>query len=312
MNRMDQSSLPVQLRLLGGFELQSGGHASPFPIGRKTRALLACLALPPGTVWPREKLMALLWSDRSDEQARASLRQALVELRRALGAAPVLRAEQDAISLDPGALGVDVVDFQRLAREGRWEEAAALYRGPLLDAHGVRDDAFESWLRIERDRLHDLAMIVLDRLAASQSGEAAIATLQRQLQLEPMREASHRKLMSLYAAAGERAHALRQFEHCREILRRELQAGPDAETERLHRQIQDESAPIAATAAGKAPDSLAMASGIPSIAVLPFANLSGDPEQEYFSSGITGDIITELSRSHEILVTASSAAFRST
>ena len=279
-------------------------------VGRKARALLACLAVAPGTVWPREKLMALLWSDRSDEQARASLRQALAELRRALGITPVIRAEQDAIILDADVLSVDVVAFERLAKEGRWDEAAALYRGPLLDAHGVRDDAFETWVRLERNRLHDLAMSVFDRLAAAQSGEAAILTVQRQLQFEPTREASHRLLMNLYAAAGERAHALRQFEHCREILRHELQVGPDAETERLHRQIQSETTPIAAKAAVKAPDTPAIASGIPSIAVLPFANLSGDPEQEYFSNGITGDIITELSRSHQILVTASSAMFR--
>lgn len=309
MYRMDQDPLPLQLRLLGGFELQSERHGAAIALGRKVRALLACLALAPGTVWPREKLMALLWSERSDEQARASLRQALAELRRAMGEARPLRAEQDAISLDPGALVVDVVAFKSLAKESRWEEAASLYRGPLLDAHGVRDDAFEAWIRIERDQLHDLAMSVLDRLVAAQSGEAAIVTVRRQLQFEPAREASHRKLMSLYAAAGQRGHALRQFEHCREILRRELQAVPDAETERLHRQIQDEAGPVAAKATAKTSDSSVMASGIPSIAVLLFANLSGDPEQEYFSNGITGDIITELSRWHEILVTASSTAF---
>jgi adenylate cyclase len=38
----------------------------------------------------------------------------------------------------------------------------------------------------------------------------------------------------------------------------------------------------------------------PSIAVLPFANLNGDPQQEYFSDGISGDIITELSRFSEL------------
>jgi adenylate cyclase len=48
----------------------------------------------------------------------------------------------------------------------------------------------------------------------------------------------------------------------------------------------------------------------PSIAVLPFANLSGDPQQDYFSDGITGDIITELSRFSELLVIARNSSFQ--
>jgi adenylate cyclase len=47
----------------------------------------------------------------------------------------------------------------------------------------------------------------------------------------------------------------------------------------------------------------------PSIAVLPFANLSADPEQEYFSDGVADDIITELSRSHSLLVIARNSSF---
>jgi adenylate cyclase len=46
-----------------------------------------------------------------------------------------------------------------------------------------------------------------------------------------------------------------------------------------------------------------------SIAVLPFKNLSGDPEQEYFSDGITNDIITDLSKFRELLVIASNTVF---
>ncbi len=50
-------------------------------------------------------------------------------------------------------------------------------------------------------------------------------------------------------------------------------------------------------------------SGKPAIAVLPFNNMSGDPEQEYFSDGITEDIITDLSKVSGLLVTARNTAF---
>jgi adenylate cyclase len=49
--------------------------------------------------------------------------------------------------------------------------------------------------------------------------------------------------------------------------------------------------------------------GKPSIAVLPFRNLSGDPEQDYFTDGVTEDIITALARFHELRVAARSSSF---
>jgi len=307
---MDRTSDLLQVRLLGGFELRSGHGRDAAPPGRKVRALLTCLALSPGKPWPREKLMALLWSDRGEEQARASLRQALAELRRTLGEPSPLRAEHDAISLDPAMIALDAVEFERLAKAGRLAEAAALYRGPLLDGHGVRDDAFEEWLGVERSRLHDLAVDLFDRLAASQSGEAAIKTAQRLLQLDPAREETHRLLMRLYATAGQRAQALRQYQQCRDTLQRELQAQPDIETERLYRQIQDETTPPQAAKTDPVSDAAPALDSKPSIAVLPFENLSGDPEQRYFSDGITEDIITELSRNHGLFVIARHSSFQ--
>src|SRR3954451_7091996 len=47
----------------------------------------------------------------------------------------------------------------------------------------------------------------------------------------------------------------------------------------------------------------------PAVAVLPFDNMSGDPEQAYFSDGITEDVITELSRFRELLVIARNSSF---
>src|SRR5262249_50398091 len=48
----------------------------------------------------------------------------------------------------------------------------------------------------------------------------------------------------------------------------------------------------------------------PGIAVLPFANLSGDPSQEYFSDGLTEDILTELARVRDLRVLARNTAFQ--
>src|SRR5262245_52615341 len=268
---MEQSPNPLKLRLLGGFDLESGRGPGAAPPGRKVRALLACLALSPGVSWPREKLMALLWSDRAEEQARASLRQALTELRQLLGEPSPLRTEQDRVSLDSAGMTVDAVEFPRLVKSGKLDEASALYRGPLLDGHGVRDGAFEDWLAAERARLHDLAIQTLQRLAASLSGAAAIETAQRLLQLEPTHEETHRLLMKLYASAGQRAQALRQYQLCRDALKQELQTQPDAETERAYRQIQEQDGSReSANAPVNPPARKNSSDGKPSVAVLPF------------------------------------------
>src|SRR5262245_11128825 len=113
---MESTLNVLQVRLLGGFDLQSGAGGDVPPLGRKVRALMTCLALAPGKSWSREKLMALLWSDRGDEQARASLRQALAELRRALGDQSPVRSDNNTVSLDPAMVAVDVVAFEGLAR----------------------------------------------------------------------------------------------------------------------------------------------------------------------------------------------------
>jgi TolB-like protein/Flp pilus assembly protein TadD len=68
---------------------------------------------------------------------------------------------------------------------------------------------------------------------------------------------------------------------------------------------------VSAAAASSEPPRMsdATTASKPSIAVLPFANMSGDPEQEYFSDGITEDIITELSRFRSLFVIAHNSSF---
>jgi TolB-like protein len=119
--------------------------------------------------------------------------------------------------------------------------------------------------------------------------------------------------MRAHAAQGQRDRALRQYRTCRDLLRKELQVEPSKETEALCREIEagggqvepGQSHEIAKAEARPAP---ALADK-PSIAVLPFINMSGDPEQEYFSDGITEDIITALSRFRNLTIIARNSSF---
>jgi DNA-binding SARP family transcriptional activator len=228
----------LRVQLLGGFEIRGADDRDLTPSSRKACGILACLALPPGAAWSRDQLAATFWSERGEEQARGSIRQALTDLRHSLGPGTIQQVERDAVMLDPGAVIVDAMEFEQAVKVGELERAAALYRGDLLDRFTLHSSGFHDWLLVERTRPRDLAVDALTRLAASQSGGAAIETCQRLLQIDPTREEAHRRLMSLYAGQDQRALALRQFQICRDILQRELDTKPDPETEALFRQLQ--------------------------------------------------------------------------
>ncbi|MFQ5984806.1 MAG: BTAD domain-containing putative transcriptional regulator [Alphaproteobacteria bacterium] len=223
--------------------------------------------------------------------------------------------------------------FKRLVGEGTpeaLERAAALYQGDFLDGIGVRDPAFEEWLFYERERLRELARGALSKLLAHQPAAGATAraveTARRLVAFDPLEEDTHRALIRLYMEQGRRGDALRQYELCRDVLRRELGVSPEAETERLHQEIGRQRPPAPSDLAGVGDDAAgeeALASDAaeareprapplpakPSIAILPFENLSGDPERQYFSDGITEDIITELSRFRDLFVIARKSSF---
>jgi class 3 adenylate cyclase len=233
----------LEFRLLGRFQARCSSGRSLELTTRKTRALLAYLALHAGQAQSREKLITLLWSDRAEKQGRDSLRQALTALRRGLGAEGValLTVDGDAIAVAPAAVEVDASRFERLLAGGTPEElerAVELYRGDFLDGIGVRDPAFEDWMYSERERLHGRAVEALTKLLAHQAesaaAERAVATAARLLQLDPLQEVAHRALMRLHAARGQRGLALRQYQACVDVLKRELGVAPDPETVALH------------------------------------------------------------------------------
>lgn len=237
----------LDLSLLGGFRATLDGEELQFGT-RKSEALLAYLAMPPGQMHPREKLAVLLWGDSGEEQARQSLRQTLFTLRKPLNvhAEIIQSGDGERIGLDRARVRVDVERFLELAARGTPEalaEASELYHGEFLEGLSIAEVGFEDWVSIEREKLRETALSVLSTRVEQQmsagKSEAAVQTSLRILSIDPLRESTHRLLMRLYVVQGRRESAIKQFQTCREILRRQLDVDPEEETRRLFDEILD-------------------------------------------------------------------------
>lgn len=235
----------LRLTLLGGMEMTRDGQPVTGFISSKVQALVCYLAVT-GRPQPRPALASLLWSEMADAGAGANLRVALSNLNRLL--APHLLVTRQTVGLNPASASwVDVAAFesgtaQPVATLGRLREAAALYRGPLLDGFTVRNaPPFDEWLLGRREWLRQRALQALWRLSAQagQAGDypAAIDYTGRLLALEPWLEEAHRQLIRLLALSGQRGAAIAQYQVCRRVLDAELGVEPLPETTELFRRV---------------------------------------------------------------------------
>jgi TolB-like protein/DNA-binding SARP family transcriptional activator len=302
----------LRIKLLGGFTVlddRTGGVALP---ARKAQALLAYLALSAGQWRGRDRLAGLLWSDRQEARARNSLRQALASIRhigQELGV-DLVEADGDRVRLPDGMIETDVAAFRELGDNDPLA-ATGLYAGDLLDGFTVPDAAFQAWLTAERAALRESACRIFDRAVtrAASNGDwrKAVELARRLIGLDPYRESSHRRLMELYVTAGDRAAAIRQYQDCERLLRNELDVAPAQQTMDLLERIRIGGA---ATPPGRAAPALhPPLPDRPSIAVLPFDNLSGEPDHSYFADGMAEDIIAGLSRFRWLFVIARNSSF---
>lgn len=319
--RSFETEAGLHVRLLGSVRITIDGRSVAIA-SKKARALLSYLALREGTEVPRSVLTELLWGERSDGQARASLRQTLSELRTALAgsAEHSIIATKEHITWVSGSAWIDAKVLESAARskeEDTLREAADLIDGELIEGLSISEAGFERWLAGERERFRLIACGIYARLEerAELSGklEEALSLGLKLLSLDPLQEHVHRTLMRLYAAQGRHDAALAQYERCRRELSEQLGVQPEPETQALAGSIRtsrrDGPARIAPSLVPN-PDQSNRLTDRPSIAVLPFTNLSSDPEQQYFSDGITEDIITELSRYRSLLVIARNSSFQ--
>jgi PAS domain S-box-containing protein len=238
----------LRIKALGPFAAYDAeGRMLHLPT-RKSRALLAYLALHPGRLFVRDHLAALLWGDQPDQQARQSLRQALSTLRqiasRRIAGAGVIVAEGDCICCAAGGVSSDVRDFEAasgLDTLDAAELADRLYAGDFLEGFELGQPGFDEWIRAERARLQDIFRrnlgSILIRRCSDRDLTRAIATANALSRLDPFDEEVHRTLMRLYARQGRTPRALAHFHTFSTFLRSELGIWPDDATMQLYDEL---------------------------------------------------------------------------
>lgn len=230
---------PPRLRLWGGFRL-SYGDDDATPRGRKHQGLLAILALSGDQGVRRERLAALLWSDRGEEQARASLRQALAELRASeVGARGQLSVSRESVALRVNDDAIDVCAIRRAADARDYERLGALLDGcgaELLEGLDGLCPGFDDWLRVERS--HQQQMLLASCLAAIDAADGAAppalrGALDALERFDPGNEVVARAGFRLDHRLGDATTLRRRYRRLADLLRREFDAEPSAETRAL-------------------------------------------------------------------------------
>jgi DNA-binding SARP family transcriptional activator/Tfp pilus assembly protein PilF len=293
-------SARLRLELLGGCRLtdRRTGQAVEFRT-RKARCLLGLVALWPGASMSREKLASFLWDPAPEEQARASLRQCLKEVREVLGdhADHVLAADRLTVGIAPGSLEVDALDLLNRVPAARTDQASALDIAQLWKGEPFGDavpaaPVFEAWVQVERSRIRTIVSTLLtdhlERLIQIKDfSHPEIAD--ELVRIEPSHELAHQFLMRFHALRGDQAGALRQFARLDKILAEELDSEPSKESVDLLVAIKrgdvTPEKEVAPSPIARLAEEKAARRGPPKIAVRPPLTRFEDETKDYLAEG---------------------------
>jgi DNA-binding SARP family transcriptional activator len=247
------SETPVgtRIEMLGGFRMSCEGVPVTDVKTSRMQALLAYLLLNAGSTVSRQQIAFLFWPDSSEPQARTNLRQLLHHFRSAWHAAECY-IESDAQMVrwrteEPFTFDVSEFEaaFAQAGEAHRQEDSSAarrmmlrcadLYRGDLLP--GLHDEWIESHRESLKRKYSGLLANLITLLEQARDYPAAIRHAESLLSQDPFRETVHQTIMRLHGLSGDRAEALRAYERCASVLRRELGVEPGIATRRVRDQI---------------------------------------------------------------------------
>lgn len=249
----------LELHTFGGLALRTGdGERIEALAGRtKCLALLAYLAVePPDGRVPRVEVASLLWSGRTDDRARNSLRVALSQIRQATDSPLLAGNGASDLGLVRDRMWADVVAFREAVEAGEEARALELYGGDFLA--GVRVQGarpFRRWADRKRGHLRQQAYeaAVSVGTSARQAGDLASAedAFRRALDLGPLREEAARELIETLAERGRSADAVQLYEAFRQRREAELEMAPSEELRKRVKELKQAPPAVSAGVGGR-------------------------------------------------------------
>ncbi len=221
--------MSLHLKLFGGLSLIENETGAVRVTRRHRLATLAVLASADRPV-PRERLLALLWPDSSDEGGRHSLGQVLYGLKQDLGVDAISGATD--LVLQRNSFDCDLWIFRDAIAARDYERALGVYAGPFLDGvHFPAADQFERWCEEERGALARQAREAIESLATAADARADSAeAVRRWRQLaaaDPISSRVALSLMRALVASGDRAAAVQHARTHAAIVKAELEVDAD-------------------------------------------------------------------------------------
>ena len=236
-----------KVSLLGDFRLHTTNDEDIAIRGKKNAALLASILLEPEKRINRGAAQALLWSQRSSHQAKASLRQCLSELREQLNSFSnvELITNRLEISLALDAIIVDVDEIIGIAASDSVSEKirfADHCEGEFLKGLNILDPAFEDWVYARRLHYGDIYQGILKDLLFELDPRADAQETKRLayklLESDICSETAHMALMNcFFNEDGGKAKAIKQYRLCCDLLQKEIDAPPSQEMRDLYERI---------------------------------------------------------------------------
>jgi DNA-binding SARP family transcriptional activator/TolB-like protein len=191
----------------------------------------------------RDTVLGVFWPEKTLDNARGSLNQAVHYLRRSLGPDAIL-THADSVEVNRALVRCDAVDLLDACDEGRWAEAAGLHGGELLPGYFDNGDSpeFEHWLNRARVNIRVAAARCAWEMAEAEeavgNGAEAVVWARRASSWSLGHEAELRRLFELMARLGDRTGVLEAYETLRRYLE-ELEATPAPETKRLMERLRN-------------------------------------------------------------------------